>query len=306
MEKVIVAAANGFIGQHLVLELSKKYRVITLTRRPIQIKGAAENIIWDGKNLGFWCNELEGSLAVINLTGKSVNCRWNEANKKAILNSRLESTKLIGQAIEKCKEPPSVWINASGVSIYKETFGDLQTESATEMADDFLADVTKQWEDACFSSKSNIRKVVMRTSVVLGNDGGSFPIMRKLTGVLLGGKLGSGKQFFSWIHIDDYCKIVAEQIIPNEKITGPINMAAPESVTNTEFMKSLRKAMKVPFGIPTPKFLLKIGASIIGTEPSLVLKSTCVVSEVLKQNGYEFCYPQVDSALEALVGQKKT
>ncbi len=305
MEKVIVAAANGFIGQHLVLKLSEKYDVITLTRRPIEIKGASKNVIWDGKKLDFWCNEIEGSLAFINLTGKSVNCKWTEANKKAILDSRVEITELIAKAIAKSKEPPKVWINASGVSIYKETFGDLQTESSKEMADDFLADVTKKWEEACFSSPAQVRKVAMRTSVVLGNDGGSFPIMRKLTGFFLGGKLGSGKQFFSWIHIDDYCKIITDQIIPNEKINGPVNMAAPESVTNAEFMRSLRKAMGKPFGIPTPKFLLKIGASIIGTEPSLVLKSTCVVSEVLKQNEHVFLYPQVDSALEELIGRTR-
>lgn len=305
MEKVIVAAANGFIGQHLVLKLSEKYDVITLTRRPIEIKGASKNVIWDGKKLDFWCNEIEGSLAFINLTGKSVNCKWTEANKKAILDSRVEITELIAKAIAKSKEPPKVWINASGVSIYKETFGDLQTESSKEMADDFLADVSKKWEEACFSSPAQVRKVAMRTSVVLGNDGGSFPIMRKLTGFFLGGKLGSGKQFFSWIHIDDYCKIITDQIIPNEKINGPVNMAAPESVTNAEFMRSLQKAMGKPFGIPTPKFLLKIGASIIGTEPSLVLKSTCVVSEVLKQNEYVFLYPQVDSALEELIGRTR-
>ncbi len=302
MEKLIVAGANGFIGRHLVPALAKQYEVITVTRRPESIDGA-RNVIWDGKTVGDWAKELEGAFAVINLSGKSVNCRHNEKNKAAILNSRVFTTEAVGQAIGQCKNPPKVWLNSSGVSIYKESFNEPQDETATEFDTDFLADVTKKWEEACLKYAPETRKVLMRTSVILGLEDGSYPLIAKLTKLYGGGKQGSGKQYFPWMHVTDFCTIVRDTLLQNDQISGPVNMCAPELVTNSEFMAAMRKGHNRSFGFPAPAFLLKIGSVIIGTEASLVLKSSYVEPAVLKENNAEFAFPSIDSAINDLANR---
>jgi uncharacterized protein (TIGR01777 family) len=194
MKKVVVAGANGFIGRHLVPKLAVAYEVVTLTRSPESI-GGARNVQWDGKSQGSWIEELEGAYAVINLSGKSVNCRHNEKNKALILNSRVQSTEAIGEAIDACKNPPEVWLNSSGVSIYKESFDTPQTEESEDFDSDFLAVVTQKWEAACLRYAPNTRKVVMRTSVILGLEDGTYPLIARLTKMYAGGKQGSGNQY---------------------------------------------------------------------------------------------------------------
>lgn len=302
MKKIVVAGANGFIGGHLVTALSEKYEVISLTRRPENIPGS-RNVIWDGKNLGDWVNELDGAFAVINLSGKSVNCRHNEKNKKAILNSRLFTTEAVGKAIEKCSNPPEVWLNSSGVSIYKESFDEAQDETATEFDNDFLAEVTKQWEEMCLKYAPNTRKVQMRTSVILGLEDGSYPLIAKLTKLYAGGKQGSGKQYFPWMHVKDFCAIARDTLLENDAISGPVNMCAPDLITNAEFMAAMRKAHHRSFGLPAPAFLLKIGSFIIGTEASLVLKSSYVDPKVLKEHHAVFQFPNIEVALEDLTSR---
>lgn len=297
-----MAGANGFIGRHLVPVLAEKFEVITLTRRPEIISGA-RNVLWDGKNVGDWADELEGAFAVINLTGKSVNCRHNEKNKAAILNSRVFTTEAVGQAIDACKNPPKVWLNSSGVSIYKESFDTPQDETATEFDNDFLADVTVKWEAACLKYASNTRKVLMRTSVILGLEDGSYPLIAKLTKLFGGGKQGSGKQYFPWMHVADFVAIVRDTLLENNQISGPVNMCAPDLITNCEFMAAMRKGHNRSFGIPAPAFLLKIGSAIIGTEASLVLKSSYVEPIVLKESGAAFQFPDISSAIKDLASK---
>lgn len=305
-KKIVIAGASGFIGGHLIDRLSRNYTVVTLTRSPMKRMGVSASVVWDGKNQGDWAQVLDGAFAVINLSGKSVNCRFTEANKKAILDSRLDTTHAIGEAIEQCENPPSVWLNASGVSIYKESYDEPQSEASTETDNDFLADVTKQWEEACLSAAPNTRKVVMRTAVVLGAKEGSFPMIERLARFFLGGRQGSGKQYFSWIHIEDYCSVVENVLLSDASVSGPVNMSAPQVVTNSEFMKAVRKGVGRPFGFPAPEFLLKIGARIIGTEPSLVLKSTYVIPAVLIEKKAKFSFPEIDAAIRDLVARKKS
>jgi len=304
-KRIVIAAANGFIGTHLVKTLAAQYEVVTLTRSPFHNSFAHSNVLWDGKQLGPWVDALEGSFAVINLSGKSVNCRHNEKNKAGILNSRLDSTSILATAIEQCDQAPEVWLNASGVSIYPATYSGAYDETSKDLDDDFLADVTKQWEEACLSRAPKTRKIVMRTAVVLGRDGGSFPLIRRLTRSFLGGKQGKGNQFFSWIHIADYCHVVESTLLADASIQGPVNMCAPEVVTNKEFMQEVRAALNVPFGIPAPEFVLKIGGFLIGTEPSLVLKSTAVTSVVLKERKVKFKHPTISDALQNLTARKE-
>lgn len=302
MKKVIVAGANGFIGGYLVAALAEKYEVVSLTRRPEKIPGS-RNVQWDGKNPGDWMNALEGAFAVVNLSGKSVNCRHNEKNKEAILNSRLFTTEAIGKAIEQCTNPPDVWLNSSGVSIYKESYDEPQDETATEFDSDFLADVTKQWEAMCLKYAPNTRKVQMRTSVILGLEDGSYPLIAKLTKLYGGGKQGSGKQYFPWMHVNDFCTIARDTLLENDTISGPVNMCAPDLITNAEFMAAMRKAHNRSFGLPAPAFLLKIGSVIIGTEASLVLKSSYVEPMVLKSQNAHFQFPDIETALKDLVSR---
>ncbi len=295
MKKIIIAAANGFIGEHLSKFFADDYEVIGLVRREMEAPKNVRYVIWDGKNLGEWQSELEGAEAVINLAGKSVNCRHTEENKKAILKSRVESTQVIGQAVDLCHDKPKLWINASGASIYKFLGDQPNTEESTEYADSFIANVSQEWEDTFYAfTYSDVRQVALRTTVVLGKDDGAFPVINRLAKFWLGGRQGSGKQMMSWIHIEDF--IAAINHILKSKLEGSVNMASPNAVTNAEFMRATRKANGRSFGLPTPEFALKIGAIFIDTEPSLILDDMYVAPKKLMDSGFEFSFPHIEEA----------
>lgn len=296
MKKIVIAAANGFIGEHLCDHFSKTHEVIGLVRKPMPEKANVVYVIWDGQNLDDWQSELEGAEAVINLAGKSVNCRHTDENKRGILQSRIQSTQMIGQAIDLCKVKPKIWINASGASIYKYKKGHPNTESDTDYADDFIAQVSKDWEDSLYAyTYSDVRQIALRTTVVLGKENGAFPVMNQLVKYWLGGKQGSGAQMISWIHIEDFVSAV-DHIIHSE-INGNVNMGSPNPVSNAEFMGALQKANGRSFGLPTPEFLLKIGARFMNTEPSLILNNLFVDPKVLIDSGFKFKYPIIDKAI---------
>ncbi len=300
MKRIVIAAANGFIGGHLCDTFSKEYEVIGLVRSPKKPSHNLRYVVWDGKNLEEWQSELEGAEAVINLAGKSVNCRHTEENKKGILDSRIESTQVIGQAIDLCKVKPKLWINASGASIYAFQQGHRNTEADTEVANNFIAEVSKEWEDAFFAfTYSDVRQVAVRTTVVLGKEDGAFPVVNRLVRSWLGGKQGSGKQMMSWIHIDDY--VSAIEYILHSSLRGPINLSSPNPITNSDFMRALRKANGRSFGIPAPEFVLKIGAFFLKTEPSLILDSMSVEPKALLDDGFEFKFPTIEMAATNLV-----
>ncbi len=300
MKKIVIAAANGFIGEHLCDHFSKTHEVIGLVRKPMPLKQGVTYIIWDGQNLDEWQSELEGVEAVINLAGKSVNCRHTDENKRGILQSRIQSTQTIGQAIDLCKVKPKLWINASGASIYKFKEGHPNTENDTDYEDSFIAQVSKDWEDSFYAfTYCHVRQVALRTTVVLGKENGAFPVMNKLAKYWLGGKQGSGEQIISWIHIEDFVSAV-DHIIHSE-INGNVNMGSPNPISNAKFMRALQKVNGRSFGLPTPKFLLKIGARFMDTEPSLILDSILVEPKVLIDSEFKFKYPTIDEAAENLI-----
>lgn len=300
MKKIIIAAANGFIGEHLSRFFSDDYEVIGLVRREMKAPKNVRYVIWDGKNLGEWQSELEGAEAVINLAGKSVNCRHTDENKKAILKSRVESTQVIGQAVDLCREKPKLWINASGASIYQFLGDQPNTEESQEYADSFIANVSKEWEDTFYAfTYTDVRQVALRTTVVLGKEDGAFPVVNRLAKFWLGGKQGSGKQMMSWIHIQDF--IAAVNHILHSSIDGSVNMGSPNPVTNADFMRALRKANGRSFGLPTPEFALKIGARFLDTEPSLILDDMYVAPKKLLDAGFEFSFPKIEGATANLV-----
>ncbi|OCK51563.1 TIGR01777 family protein [Chryseobacterium sp. CBo1] len=296
--KIIIAAGTGFLGKNLEKYFVEKgNEVYILTRNPKR----KNEIHWDAKTVGEWKNLLENSDVLINLTGKSVDCRYTEKNKKEILASRIDSTKVLQEAIDLCFNKPKVWLNSSSATIYTHSETHLNTEDNGIIGDDFSMNICKSWEKEFFKSKTeNVRKVALRTSIVLGNNGGAFPKLKMLTKSGLGGKQGRGNQNVSWIHIDDFCKAI-QHIIDNENMSGVINVTAPNPLSNEEFMMKLRKEMKVPFGLNAPVWQLEIASIFMGTETELLLKSRNVYPQKLIKSGFEFTYSNIESAFNDLV-----
>lgn len=297
--KIIIAGGTGYLGKIIMkyLPIDKEYHILT--------RGSAKrvnNVIyhqWDGKTVGSWKSELDGAEAIINLNGRSVDCRYNKKNRDLILSTRIDSTRVIGEAIKQCENPPKVWINGSSATIYEDTRGPAHDEDSDLFGEGFSEDVCRSWE-AAFNEFDlpKTRPVVTRISIVMG-DGSAFKVISKLAKLGLGGKQGSGKQMVSWIHEEDYARLI-EFVIHNESIEGVINAAAPHPISNYEFMKATRKSVGIRVGLPQPAWMVKIGAWVIGTEPILVLKSRCVVSKRLKEFGFEFKHPEIQEALNSI------
>lgn len=296
--KIIIAGGSGFLGNALEKFFAEKQNeVIVLTRNPTK----KNDVLWDARNIGEWANELNNADVLINMTGKSVDCRYNENNKREILESRINSTKILQDAIDKCQNPPKTWLNASSATIYVHSETQLMDEENGIIGDDFSMNICKSWEAAFFEkTNSNIRKVALRTSIVLGNDDGAFPKLKTITKLGLGGKQGRGNQMMSWIHVIDFCKAV-EYIIGNEEINGVINITAPTPLKNIDFMQRLRNQMHIPFGIPSPVFVLELAAIFIKTETELLLKSRNVYPKRLLESGFRFDFPSIELALQDLL-----
>lgn len=300
MKKVIIAGGTGFIGRYLSEHYLKKgFDVVVLSRGESKTEHHIRYVSWDGKTVSDWQEELENSYLLINLSGKTVAVRHNSKNKKEILDSRIDSTRVLNKAVGLCENPPKYWMNSSGATIYKTSFNQSRDEYFKEIEPEFLTEVIKAWEEEFFKNPNpKVKKLALRTTVVLGISGDTFEKLNLLSKLGLGGKQGGGKQVMSWIHIEDFARIIDFAIKKN--LEGFVNMASPNPVTNSEMMLTFRKINKIPFGIPTPEFLLKIGTKIIGVEPDFVLKSYNVISTRLKENGFEFKFPTIDKALEDL------
>ncbi|MBL4625800.1 MAG: TIGR01777 family oxidoreductase [Flavobacteriales bacterium] len=300
MKKIIIAGGTGFIGKCLAQHFKAKgYQTIILTRKYSDVQKNKDYLLWDGKTIGPWASELENADVVINLSGKSVDCRYTDANKKLILDSRVDSTTIIGQAINECNKPPKLWLNSSTATIYRDSTDISMSETNGEMGNDFSMGVAQAWEKALNeSSTPNTRKIALRISLVLGKEG-VYPVLSRLTKFGLGGYHGNGKQIFAWIHIEDIIRIVDFTIV-HEQLEGPINCAAPETITNRQFTKTLRKTLNIPFGIPTPAPLLEIGCFLLRTESELILKSRYVEPQRLLDNGFVFRFKTAEQALNDL------
>lgn len=287
-KQILIAGASGFIGQYISKRLKEEgWKVKTI--------GRSDELNWENK-AGIVA-ALNGSAVVINLAGRSVNCRHTEANKKEILESRVKTTAIMNECIRASSQPPELWLNASGMSIYPRSIENTYTEeSDTDKEGIFMAEVAKQWEVALYRHElAQTRRVALRTGIVLAKEGGSLAELVKLCKLGLGGTAGSGKQMMSWIHLEDYFQALL-WIIGHKEITTPVNMCAPNPVPNRYFMKALRKALQVPVGLSAPAFAVKIGAKMIGTEASLALDSYNVVSKVLLQTGFAFRFELLEQA----------
>jgi uncharacterized protein (TIGR01777 family) len=293
MKKIIIAGGTGFIGKYLASGfLNLGYQAIIISRK-------MGDIHWD--NQPAILEALENAEMLINLAGKSVDCRYNNRNKREILLSRTETTKALGEAMLKCNNPPLLWINSSTATIYRHAEDHGMTEGSGEIGSGFSVDVARSWEKSFFSVRlPRTRQVALRMAIVLGPNGGVIKPFVNLVRYGLGGRQGNGRQIFSWIHIEDLFQIVL-YIQSHKELSGIFNCSAPGPVTNEELMKTFRKILYAKWALPSPTWLLKIGAVIISTETELILKSRWVLPQKLLNAGYEFRFPELKSALMDIV-----
>jgi uncharacterized protein (TIGR01777 family) len=268
-------------------------------------------VAWDGVNLRSWVHELEKADVVINLSGRSVNCRYNTGNRREIMESRIQSTRVLGEALHRVANPPRLWMNASTATIYRHAFERPMDESTGEFGGNepdapsswrFSIDVAKRWEECFFAANTpKTRKIALRSAMIMSpNHGGIFDTLLRLVRFGLGGASGSGKQFVSWIHEVDFVRAI-DYLIANETLTGEVNIAAPGPLPNHEFMSILRKAWGRNVGLPAAKWMLELGAVFLRTETELILKSRRVVPGRLLESGFQFRFPDWPSAAQNLV-----
>jgi uncharacterized protein len=292
-KKVVIAGGTGFVGQYISEKfLRDGYEVIIISRNDSHVTWQEVDRIIDA---------LEGAELVINLAGKSVNCRYYDRNKKEILESRTKTTEILGRALKACSNPPGLWINSSTATIYRHANDKPMTELAGEIGSGFSVEVAKEWERSFFSSElPNTRQAALRIAIVLGSDGGVMTPYKKLVQFGLGGIQGPGTQMFSWIHIEDFYRIILF-INERKELTGVFNCSSPDPISNHELMSTLRAKTNKSIGLPSPGWMLEIGAVFIRTETELILKSRWVIPERLLNEGFTFKYPTINEALDEIL-----
>lgn len=307
--KIVIPGGSGQVGRVLSRAfLADGHEVVVLSRRPGE--GPGRVVTWDGQSPGEWTSELEGADVVVNLAGRSVNCRYTAKNRAAILDSRILSTRVIGQAIGNAADPPRVWLQASTATIYAHRY-DAPNDEATgivggsepEAPDTwrFSIDVATAWERIANEAPTpRTRKVLMRSAMMMSPDrGGVFDVLLGLVRRGLGGRHGDGRQYISWIHEHDFVRSLY-WLIDQTDMHGPVNLAAPHPLPDAEFMRVLRQAWGIRFGLPAPRWMLEIGTFLMRSESELVLKSRRVVPGRLLASGFTFRYPRWDEAAQEL------
>ena len=298
--KIVLPGGSGQVGTLLARAFhADGHEVVVLSREPAPAPW--RTVHWDARSLGEWRSEFEGADAVVNLAGRSVNCRYHAANRRAIIDSRVDSTRVVGAAIAQCTRPPRVWLQASTATIYAHRF-DAANDEATGILGGFepnvpetwrfSTEVAKSWERALDEARTpHTRKVKLRSAITLSPDrGGIFDVLLGLVRRGLGGRSGDGKQFVSWIHHDDFVRAV-RWILEHDELDGAVNLAAPNPVTNAEFMRALRDAWGISIGLPATRWMLEVGAVLLRTETELILKSRRVVPARLTASGFDFRFP---------------
>jgi uncharacterized protein len=299
----VIIGANGFLGRYFTRHCARKgYEVVAIARSEKGLGGDGMYLPWNGKDLGPWVLALEGAAFVLNLAGKSVNCRYNEKNKKAILDSRIQTTNLIGKAIQACKVPPKIWLNVSTVTWYRHAEDQPQTEWHGERGTEFSVDVAHKWEEAFFGAETPAatRKIALRTGIVMANEAGTvFDKLRNLTQFGLGGKMATGNQRVSWIHIGDWLDAI-DFLIDNPLLDGVFNLTTPEPIKNTDMMRMMRELVAMPIGLPAAKWMLEVGAFLMKTETELMLKSRWVEPSRLMEEGFRWRWASFEQAIADL------
>lgn len=305
--RVLMPGGSGHVGQSLRRYLEPKgwtFRI--LSRHP----RSAEEVFWDGRSLGSWAAEIDNCDVLINLAGRSVNCRYTERNLAEMMSSRTESTRVLAEAVALSRNPPKVWLQSSTATIYSHRFDapndDIDGEIGYDGNDRSRADGDPKWTASIRIAKAwektladvdlpSTRKVFLRSSMVMSSvDGSVFSVLAKLAHRGLGGPAGDGRQYVSWIHEQDFASAV--EFLVSSSLDGPVNVCSPNPLPNREFMSMLRKALGVKAYLPTPTLVLEIGALHMRTETELLLKSRRVVPRRLLDAGFRFCYPDWQGA----------
>ena len=299
--KIVIPGGSGQVGTILARAFHQRGDEVVVLSRTQTNALPWRTVQWDGETLGEWAAEFERADTVINLAGQSVNCRYTAENRRLIIDSRVKSTRIVGQAIAEASKAPRVWLQASTATLYAHRY-DAANDEATGIiggseanAPDtwrFSIEVVKKWErELNAAAAPNTRKVLMRSAIVMSpNEAGPFDMLLRLVRFGLGGAAGDGKQYVSWIHDQDFVRAV-EWLSQHEELAGPVNLAAPNPLPNSEFMQALRQAWGTSFGLPATEWMLELGAFVLRSETELILKSRRVVPSRLLESGFIFQFP---------------
>jgi uncharacterized protein len=312
--KFVIPGGSGQVGQLLARHLLAHQHEVVILSRGTAAHG--RTVPWDGRSLDSWADEIDGADVIINLAGRTVNCRYTAENLAQMLDSRVESTKVVGQAIAQAASPPRLWLQMSTATIYAHRF-DAGNDETTGIIGGNEADVPDYWgfsvkiardweQTQREASTPHTRQVALRSSMVMSPDrDGIFDVMLGLVRKGLGGRAGTGKQFVSWIHDKDFLRTI-DWLIEHENMQGPINICSPNPLPYTEFMAAMRKSWGIGLGLPATPWMLEIGAWVMRTDTELVLKSRRVVPGLLLEKGFQFDFPRWPEAVEDLVARYRT
>lgn len=308
--RIVIPGGSGQVGNLLARHFHGQGHWVTVLSRhagpsPWQV------LPWNGRDLGIWTNAIDGADIVINLAGRNVNCRYTPANRREILESRILSTRVVGQAIAQAAKPPALWMNASTATIYRHALDRAMDESTGELGGhetdapstwSFSIDVATSWEREFFSAATpSTRKIALRSAMTMSPDwGGIFDTLLRLVRTGLGGKAASGKQFISWIHETDFVQAI-DFLIDHQSLDGCINICSPSPLPNQEFMRVLRNAWGTRVGLSAARWMLELGAVFLRTETELILKSRRVAPQRLLETGFNFNFAEWSNAASDLV-----
>jgi uncharacterized protein (TIGR01777 family) len=301
-KRIVLAGGSGFVGQALAASfLADGFEVHVLSRGAASSNALGTVIPWDGATVGPWAESLEDAAAVINLTGKNINCRPTVANLEEIVRSRVDSVTAVGEAIRRCNRPPPVFLQTTAVGIYGDA-GDALCDESTAAGGGFLGETCKAWEKALEESPTpGVRRVVLRLGVIFGRAGGAFPPLARLARWFLGGALGSGRQYISWLHLADLVRIY-RAAVDREDMQGVYLAVSPQPATNAYFMRALRAALHRPWSPPVPVFAARIGGWVMGMNIDLALASQRCAPRRLMEQGFSFEFSELSAALRDLIG----
>jgi uncharacterized protein (TIGR01777 family) len=302
--RVIIAGGSGFLGTILIPPLLElHYEPVVLTRGDADIRDGVRLVRWDAQSPGNWQTELDGAAAIVNVVGRTVDCRKTPLNKRVILESRVNSVKALAQACKNVSAPPPVWVQAGTAHIFGDT-GDEVLDESSPIGTGFAPEVGTAWEKA-FADVSipGLRKVILRISFVIGQGGGALKTLARLTRLFLGGATGTGKQYMSWLHAADFAAIVL-RAITDPSMAGMYVATSPNPVTNDDFMKTLRKVLHRPWSPRVPEPLVRLGAVLLRTDPELALYGRRCVPTRLLRDGFAFRFPQLEPAMQDLLADR--
>ena len=311
--RIVLAGGTGQLGNLLARSFrADGHDVVVLSRRPVPAPWRV--VVWDARTVGPWSAELDGADVVIGLAGRNVNCRYTPENRREIFDSRVESARVVGQAIARCLHPPRVWLQASTATIYTHRFdapnddvtgviGGRETDAPQSWR--FSIEVARAWERAATDNVTGATKLVLlRSAMVMSPDkGGIFDMLKRIARFGLGGPVDGGGQYVSWVHDCDFVRALY-WLIEHRELSGAVNIASPNPLPYRDFMRDIRRAVHMPIGLPATKWMLEIGTRVLGTESELVLKSRRVVPKRLLDSGFSFEYPDWPAAVAELVGRR--